>query len=157
MALMSEKVARTMVRDLGVLADEVESYPDEETLWKTAPGTRNSGGALANHLAGNLLHYVGARLGDTGYVRDRSAEFDDRELSREQLVARIRRAREVVDRVVASLDGDDLEARFPGPPTRMSGIETGAFLLHLLSHLAYHLGQVNYHRRILSSDDDGRG
>lgn len=152
MSQLSESVARTLVRDLGVLADEIEAYPDEETLWRTAPGTRNPGGTLANHVAGNLLHYVGGLLGDTGYVRDREAEFGDRDVPREQLLARVRRARDVVGQVIRDLNEEDLRARFPDPPTRMTGIETGAFLHHLVSHTAYHLGQVNYHRRIVGSD-----
>jgi len=155
--LLGESVARMLVRDLGVLVDEIEAYPDEETLWTTAPGTRNPGGALANHLAGNLLHYVGALLGETGYVRDRKSEFASREMPREQLLARIRRARDVVGQVIRELDEEELRAPYPDPPGRMAGIETGAFLLHLVSHLGYHLGQVNYHRRIVSEGAEEEG
>lgn len=151
--LLAESVARTLIRDLGTLADEIEAYEDDETLWTTAPGTRNSGGVLANHLTGNLLHYVGGLLGGSGYVRDRQGEFQARDLPRDQLLSRIERARAVVDQVVRSLSEADLEAPFPEPPTRMAGIRTGPFLLHLVSHFGYHLGQVNYHRRML----DGRG
>lgn len=150
---LAEAVARTVVRDLGTLADEVEAYSDDEALWTVAPGTKNSGGVLANHLTGNLLHYVGAQLGDTGYVRDRRGEFGARDLPRDQLLARIERTRAVVDEVLGSLTEADLEAPFPDPPSRMAGIRTGDFLLHLVSHLGYHLGQVNYHRRILEAGE----
>lgn len=153
MSRLADAVARTLDRDLGRLIREVEAYPDEESLWRPAPGIRNPGGVLANHLAGNLLHYVGAVLGDTGYLRDRNAEFERRGLPREQLLVRIERARVVVDEVVSELDGARLTDPYPDPPSSMPGIETGAFLVHLASHLAYHLGQVNYHRRILAPDE----
>jgi uncharacterized damage-inducible protein DinB len=155
--LLADAVARTLIRDLGTLADEIQAYPDDETLWTTAPGTRNSGGVLANHLTGNLLHYVGGLLGDTGYVRDRQEEFGARDLPREQLLSRIQRTRAVVDEVVRSLSEADLEAPFPDPPRRMDGIRTGPFLLHLVSHLGYHLGQVNYHRRMLEGREETAG
>lgn len=144
-----------MDRDLDRLVREVEAYPDEDSLWRPAPGIRNPGGVLANHVAGNLLHYVGAVLGGTGYLRDRSAEFERRDVPRPQLLARIGRARVVVDEVVSELGEKQLSEPFPDPPSSMSGIETGAFLVHLASHLAYHLGQVNYHRRILVPDASG--
>lgn len=146
---LARAVARTLARDLKTLIREVEAYPDDETLWTTAPGTRNAGGALANHVAGNLLHYVGGLLGETGYVRDREAEFDARDVPRDQLLSRLERAGAVVEEVLGSITEEELAAPFPDPPTRMAGIETGAFLLHLVSHLGYHLGQVNYHRRML--------
>jgi hypothetical protein len=36
----------------------------------------------------------------------------------------------------------------PGFPDRMT---TGYFLIHLHGHLTWHLGQINYHRRLTAS------
>lgn len=147
---LADAIARTLDRDLERLVRELDAYPDEESLWRSAPGIRNPGGVLANHLAGNLLHYVGAVLGNSGYVRNRAVEFERRDVPLSQLLVRIERARVVVDEVVPELDPAGLQEPFPEPPASMAGIETGRFLLHLVSHLAYHLGQVNYHRRLVA-------
>jgi len=127
----------------------VRAYPDEESLWLDAPGIANPGGTLALHLAGNLLHYVGALLGGSGYERDRDAEFSRRDVPRKEILDRIDDARRAVESVLPGLDREGLRRPFPQPPERMAGIETGAFLLHLVSHTGYHLGQIDYHRRIL--------
>jgi uncharacterized damage-inducible protein DinB len=39
-------------------------------------------------------------------------------------------------------------------PEQVGGVSstTGAFLAHFATHLAYHLGQVDYHRRIMSGE-----
>lgn len=147
---LGEHAAGTLARDLSRLAAEVRAYPDEGSLWVEAPGIANPGGTLVLHLTGNLLHYVGAVLGGSGYERDRDAEFGRRGVPRDDLLAGIREARGTVESVLPALEADRLRAPFPDPPRRMAGIETGAFLLHMVSHLAYHLGQVNYHRRILA-------
>lgn len=150
---MSERgshLARILSRDLERLAEEVRAYPDEEALWRAAPGITNPGGTLALHLAGNLLHYVGGLLGGSGYERDRDAEFSRRDVPREEILALVDEARRTVGSVVPGLAEDRMRAPFPEPPERMAGIETGAFLLHLVSHTGYHLGQVNYHRRLLA-------
>ena len=133
------------------MADEVRAYGSEEDLWAPLPGITNPGGVLANHVAGNLLHYVGAVLGQTGYLRDRDAEFHARELPKGQLLARLDRARTVVESVVPELDDEALDGPFPDPPPGMGPIEMDAFLGHLLSHLSWHLGQANYHRRIVEA------
>ena len=152
MSRRARALARILDRELERVARELEAYPDEESLWRSAPGIHNPGGVLANHVAGNLLHFVGAVLGGTGYVRNRAAEFEGRDVPRTQLLMRIERARVVVADVVSELDDARLEEPFPDPPSSMEDIRTGDFLLHLVSHLSYHLGQLNYHRRILASE-----
>lgn len=150
---LAEEIAAVLGRDLRRLEEEVRAYPDEDSLWRTVPGTEDPGGALANHVAGTLLHYVGAVLGDSGYVRDRRAEFESRDLPRNQLLARIDRARAVVEEVLSELDGADLARSFPETSPDASPVDTAAFLIRLTSHVAYHLGQVNYHRRHVADDE----
>ncbi|NIP60380.1 MAG: DinB superfamily protein, partial [Gemmatimonadetes bacterium] len=135
MSELGSHVAHILSRDLDRLAEEVRAYPDEEGLWLDAPGIPNPGGTLALHLAGNLLHYVGALLGASGYERDRDAEFFRRDVPRKEILDRIAEARQAVESVLPGLDGDELRRPFPQPPERMQGVETGAFLLHLISHL----------------------
>ena len=78
-------------RDLKALRKEIESYADEASIWKKAPGINNPADNVFLHLMGNLNTYIAAVYAKTGsYI-----------------------------------------------------------FIHLETHLAYHLGQINYHRRLL--------
>lgn len=151
-----ETIRHLLLRELRTVAREVDAYPNDELLWRIVAGIPNSGGTLALHIAGNLQHYVGAVLGGSGYVRDREAEFSTRDLSRAEVRAEVEAAAEAVDFTLANLTGEQAEARYP---ERVSGrnVRTADFLMHLSVHLGYHLGQLDYHRRLLHSDAEGVG
>jgi uncharacterized damage-inducible protein DinB len=149
-------VASILARDLAALRRELEAYPDERDLWATPPGVPNSAGTLALHLAGNLRHYVGAVLGGDGYVRDRDAEFARRDVPRAELAAGIAEAEAAVRRTLAALPDARLAEEFPQPVGERR-IVTADYLVHLAAHLAYHLGQVDYHRRLVTGDGRGVG
>jgi len=144
-----EAVRRILLRDLAALRREVEAYEREADLWVCPPGVTNPTGTLALHLAGNLRHFVGAQLGGTGFVRDREAEFGDRNVPRATLLAHIADAVEQVDRALSDLPETRLATTYP---LEVGGVRlpTGTFLLHLATHFAYHLGQVDYHRRLVT-------
>ena len=135
-------------RDLNKLRDEIAGYTDENDLWKTSDGISNSAGNLCLHLTGNLKHFFGAVIGGTGYVRDRDAEFANKNISRSEMQADIDATRNVVLSTLAGLTEEDLDKPYPievfGQP-----MTTGYFVTHLATHFNYHLGQINYHRRLL--------
>jgi uncharacterized damage-inducible protein DinB len=138
-----------LLRDLASFRKEIAAYPDDASLWALPPGISNSAGTLALHCAGNLQHFLGAVLAGSGYQRNRDAEFASRDLPREALVAELSRAASAVIRALEALP----ESRLREPyPLEFQGrqIETGRFLLHLATHLAYHLGQADYHRRLVT-------
>jgi hypothetical protein len=99
-----DDLSRVLVRDLRTLAAELDAYPDDASVWACPPGIHNSAGTLVLHLAGNLRHFVGARLGGTGYVRDRAAEFAARGLSRAELRALVDAAAVEVGAALAGVD-----------------------------------------------------
>ncbi|EAY31503.1 DinB family protein [Microscilla marina] len=136
-------------RDLDKLKEEILAYPHEQDIWKTADGISNSGGTLALHLIGNLNHFIGASLGNTGYVRDREAEFALRDVPRQKVIADIDEIKQIVGETLTNLPLARLTKAYP-LPWRDKEVSVDFMLIHLLSHLGYHLGQVNYHRRILS-------
>ncbi len=144
-------IRTVLARDLRAVAREVDAYHDDETLWRTAPGIPNSAGTLALHLAGNLEHFIGAVLGRTGYVRDREAEFATRDLTRAEVRRRIEAAAKSVDATLAQLAPEQWEGEYPVPVAGRK-LGTAGFLAHLATHLAYHLGQIDYHRRMLVPD-----
>lgn len=145
-----------LVRDLRAVRREVEAYPDEADLWRVPEGISNSAGNLALHVAGNLQAFVGAVLGGDRYLRDREAEFGRREVSREELVAEIDRTIEAVGAALEGLPEDRLEGRFPLELAGMR-VAVGDFLVHLAVHLGFHLGQIDYHRRLVTGRNETVG
>jgi hypothetical protein len=143
-------------RDLRCFIREVEAFPDDATLWRTVPGLRNSAGNLALHVAGNLRLLVGAVLGDTGYQRDREQELSQRAGSRADVAAALESAALEVETGLKALTAESLAAPFP---LAVGGLQpaTGRFLVHLASHLAFHLGQAGYLRRTLTGDVTSTG
>jgi len=140
-----------LARDLEALRKEIDAFPDDPSVWLTLPGVTNAAGTLALHVCGNLKHFVGAVLGHTGFVRDRDGEFNQRGLSRAQLGRDIAETVEVVRATLGRLPADALAAPYPATPNNLT-LPTGLFLLHLAAHLAFHLGQAGYLRRIATGD-----
>jgi uncharacterized damage-inducible protein DinB len=146
--MLSETLIILYSRELNSLAKEISAYENEGDIWKTVDGIANSAGNLCLHLVGNLDHFVGATLGDTGYARDREAEFSTKYLPREELLNRIEATTETIKKVLSGISDEDHLKEFP-LETPMGVVKTGQMLIHLQGHLNYHLGQINYHRRLL--------
>ena len=143
-------------RELDDLAKELDLCPDESQIWATVPGVNNSVGTITLHLCGNLQHFIGARLGGAGYVRNREHEFAARGASRADLNAEIVRARDAVVSTLATLPESRLAEVCLFIPNGMR-LPTGLFLLHLATHLSYHLGQAGYLRRVLTGEATSSG
>lgn len=153
---LTDNLALLITRELDSLAREVEQFPDDEQLWRVAPGVTNSAGNLALHVAGNLQHFVGAALGQTGYQRDRDREFSASSGTRAEVLAELRAAASAVIDTLARLDAHALERPMPGAPAGLV-IRTDLFLMHLASHAAFHLGQAGYLRRIVTGSQTSSG
>ncbi len=136
-------------RDLERLKNEVEAYSQESRLWLKAHQIPNAAGNLCLHLCGNLNAFIGAELGKTGYLRHRELEFSRSDVPRQELIEQITATAAMVNTVLTSLPASLVNEPFPAPVTGTP--TTGAFLTHLAVHLGYHLGQVNYHRRLLDN------
>lgn len=143
-------MAKLFDRDIARLEQEIFLYSDEESLWKVSGSIINPTGNLCLHLCGNLQHYIGHILGNSDYKRDRDNEFSSKDIPKEKLIGEIRNTRSVVGETLGKLDPELLPREYPvmvfdHPMTTLH------FLIHLESHLNYHLGQLNYHRRLLHS------
>ncbi|REC80496.1 DinB superfamily protein [Chryseobacterium elymi] len=135
-------------RDLNKLRVEIESYQNEKAVWKTDKNIANSAGNLCLHLVGNLNNYIGAELGKTGYIRNRELEFSLKDTSKAELIEKVTATTAMVNDVLSKLTAEDLEKEYPLVVFEDT-MTTGYFLIHLITHLDYHLGQINYHRRLL--------
>lgn len=135
-------------KELDTLKSEIAAYPSDEQLWKVQDGISNSGGNLCLHLTGNLQHFIGATLGESGFIRNREAEFKLKNIPRQKLLEEIDNARQAVTDTLEQVSKKELESEYPiqvlGEP-----MSTQFFLIYLLKHLSYHIGQINYHRRLV--------
>ena len=135
-------------RDLNLLKVEIESYKTYTKMWEIKSGIKNSAGNLSLHLTGNLNHFIGHGLLNNGYKRDRAFEFSCDYMKKEELLQQINDVITIVDDGLSQLSEDRLKADYPIQVWDKK-VSTLFFLMHLHSHLTYHLGQINYHRRIL--------
>ena len=146
--MLTHDLAKLFERDILKLKTEISSYTDESKLWITTEGISNSAGNLCLHLLGNLQHYIGGNLENSGYVRNRPEEFSHKNIPVAEMIAAIERVAILIPQTIQSLTDETLESDYPEKVFDHS-MTTGYFLLHLLAHLDYHLGQINYHRRSL--------
>lgn len=135
-------------RDLEKLRHEIETYGNEDAIWKLDGEIPNSAGNLCLHLVGNLKAFIGAELGGSGYVRHRELEFSTNGTPRSELLQMIDETIAVVDSSLDKITPEQLEEDYP-KVVFADKMTTGWFLIHLATHLNYHLGQINYHRRLL--------
>jgi hypothetical protein len=135
-------------RDLDKIITEISLFENENDIWKIKEGILNSAGNLALHLIGNLNHFIGTTLGNTGYVRNRDEEFSLKDIPRETLIADINDLKETVKNTLSKLSSSDLQNDFP-IKIRDEVFSTQNMLVFLLAHLNYHLGQINYLRRMM--------
>lgn len=145
-----KELAALFERDLNKLKQEIKSYSSEADAWKTKEGISNSGGNLALHLVGNLKHFVGKTLGGIAYERNREKEFSDKDIPSETLLRMIDETLLAVKETLAKIEEKDLLLTYP-VKVFADDMSTGQFLYHLYGHLNYHLGQVNYHRRLINA------
>lgn len=141
-------------RELDRFAGEISSYANEADIWTTLGSQKNSPATLALHIVGNLMSYIGAELGDSGYIRDREREFSEKNISRPEILAKINECKNIIASVLEELEDRKMSEPYPGQlAPYLKGFTTQAFLMHLLWHLGWHLGQVYYHRLGISDQE----
>ena len=147
--MIIESLKSLFNRDLNKLKLEIESYQDETLIWAIDKNISNSAGNLCLHLIGNINNFIGAEIGKTGYIRNRELEFSLKNIPKSELIQKIENTILVVNNTLNALTEADLEKIYPKIVFEKE-MTTGFFFIHLSTHLAYHLGQINYHRRLLS-------
>lgn len=143
-----ETLIRLLERDLDKLVVELKAYRDERSIWMVRGEINNTAGNLCLHLCGNLQHYIGVGLAKTEYKRDREREFSDKNIPRTELLKLVDVTKETVLKALRNFDASLLETEYPLPVFDYQMTHT-YFLVHLAGHLNYHLGQINYHRRLI--------
>lgn len=148
----NETISTILVRDLNKVITELNSFQNEQNMWVLDGQINNTAGNLALHISGAVEHFIGAVLGKTGYVRVRDAEFSLKDISREEVLSKVRDAARTATIVLPLIKEEQLHQDFP---EKVGGqtLSVGFFLTHLVSHVNYHLGQINYHRRLIEKYD----
>ncbi|HMV26214.1 MAG TPA: DinB family protein [bacterium] len=146
--MIIETLSEFFERDLLKLKEEIASYSNETAIWKIEGDIRNTAGNLALHLVGNINHFIGAVLGKTGYIREREREFSDSDVPRIKLIQDIDTTIAMAKTTFSRMDDSVLYQNYPIEKHGKT-VTVEHMLLHLLAHLNYHLGQVNYHRRLI--------
>ena len=149
--MLASELSALYARDLTRLIQELNAFPDTASLWKTAPGVSNAAGTLALHLEGGLRHFIGFRIGKIEYKRDRPLEFSARGVEKAALIARLEAVKASIPAVIAALSDAELDAIDPSNGTDKP-MTTRQWLIHLYGHLGYHLGQVDYLRRVVTGN-----
>jgi uncharacterized damage-inducible protein DinB len=145
---MVQTTREIIEKNLHKLRDEINAYHDEKKLWYREGSIANPAGNLCLHLVGNLKTYIGVALGGSDYIRNRELEFSLSGLPKSELIAQVEGTIKVVNSTLRNLPDEKLALPFPMKVFEAE-TTTGYMLVHLAAHLTYHLGQINYHRRLL--------
>lgn len=143
------EIADLFSRDIDRLISELNGYSEDPKLAVVDKEISNSAGNLALHLIGNLNHFIGAILGGNGYIRDREAEFGRKGLQKQELITGLQEVKKIIAQQIPNVSEIKLEEPFPVVLSNQAQMSVRQFLIHLYGHLNYHLGQINYHRRLL--------
>ncbi|WP_431213056.1 DUF1572 family protein [Puia sp. P3] len=146
--MLNQVLANLYEKDLRKLIEEVNLFQNEENLWKILGTVKNSSGNLTLHIVGGLNHFFGAIISRNGYVRNRDLEFSEKGVARKDLVARLEAAIPMVRAAIGAVPTEQMDAPYPIPFDDANN-SNSYVIIRLLAHLDYHLGQVNYLRRIL--------
>lgn len=148
--MITDSLITLFRRDLLKLKQEISQYTKEDNIWRVDGAILNSAGNLTLHLIGNLNTYIGSEFGHTGYIRNRPAEFALKNISRKELTDKLEHTIKMLEDVLPQITIEQLLRAYPHE-TAEGSVSTEYFLMHLATHLNYHLGQVNYHRRLLDA------
>ena len=145
--MLNQELKDIFIRDLEALKKEIRAYQNESKIWHSDENISNSAGNLCLHLIGNLKAFIGAQIGKTGYIRQREREFSAKNIAKLELLNELDETIIIVSEALDTLSASDLDTLYPIEVFKKP-MTTRFFLIHLSSHLSYHLGQINYHRRV---------
>lgn len=148
--MIAETLSEVYLRGIEQLKAELSLYKNEADLWLVKGDVKNSTGTLTLHLCGNLKHFIGAVLGKSGFIRERDKEFSDRNISREKLLAELNSVSEMLSKTLPTLSDEAVLKVYPADFSPGKTVTTLYVLARLISHFDYHLGQINYHRRLIT-------
>ena len=125
------------------LAEAAVSQVSDEDLNKTLADSGNSISTLMRHMSGNLksryTDFLVSGIDGEKPWRKREEEFEEVQLSRDELFETWREANSLLERVLSKLSNEDFPQR-----VKIRGVElrVDAALHRSLAHYTYHVGQI---------------
>jgi uncharacterized damage-inducible protein DinB len=144
---LNDTVAAGLAAYYEQLAQGLHKWVDplsSEQFWRNPYPYGNSVGHLVLHLTGNLNYYIGARVAETGYVRDRDREFSEtRRQPKDQVLEAFDRA---IAMVVASVRKQTVEDWGKSYTAEREPEAKNRFMIFVrcAGHAYHHVGQIIY-------------
>ena len=128
---------------------DFEGIPEARMWERPVPGQVSAANQVL-HLTGNLRHFFGHQLGGSDYRRERDKEFEDRSgPGRGEILEAFDAACAETVEVLGSLDPGRLTD--PAPPGPFpDDPPVHRLIVHLITHLTYHAGQIRSLYRMLA-------
>lgn len=147
MSELSHAISDAFASEYRMRAVELHKWVDplsEDQFWRNPFSYGNSVGHLVLHLTGNLSYYIGARIAETGYVRNRDLEFSEsRRPSKAEVLGRFDAT---IAMVIATIERQS-EADWTTPYSAEREPEAKnrfTAVFRCAVHFYHHVGQINY-------------
>lgn len=130
--------------------DAVAPLTDDQINWRH-PTLSNTIGILLRHIAGSERHWIAEVVGGRPIERVRDAEFEHEDLEKGPLLDGLHDALGLVKDVLEQTTTADIRQTIQGEWRRRPHTYTkGWALLHSVQHTAYHLGQIQLFRKMVT-------
>src|SRR5882757_7880279 len=152
MADLAEVITADLAAYYEMVRESVHKWADDltnEQLWRKPYPYGNSVGHLILHVTGNLNYYIGARVAETGYVRDRDREFSDQQPpSKEEALGAFDRTIAMVVATIQKQTASDWGKAYTADREPEAAKRFQIFV-RSVGHAYHHVGQIVYLSREL--------
>ena len=155
MADLSTTISSDLASYYEFVAAQVHKWVDpltQEQFWRNPYSYGNSAGHLILHLTGNLNYYIGARVAETGYIRNRDQEFSESgKLEKQQVLEAFDKTITMVVATIRKQESADwlrpyTAEREPGASERFM------IFLRCAGHAYHHVGQIIFLSKELAKE-----
>jgi len=150
---LSETIATDLADYYEMVRAQTHRWVDllsEEQIWHAPFAHGNTVGHLLLHMTGNLNYYIGARVAETGYLRDRNREFTEKERkSKQELLRAFDDAIAMVQETLRKQTGQDWLCSYSAE-LEPDAKERFSIFLRCAGHAYHHVGQLVYLSRELA-------
>jgi len=150
---LSDTVVTGLATYYEYVAAHLHTWADplsNEQFWRKPYPYGNSVGHLVLHLTGNLNYYIGARVAETGYVRDRDREFTDKQPpSKEEALRAFDRTIAMVVATIQKQTASDWGKAYTAD-REPEAVNRFQIFVRSVGHAYHHVGQIVYLSRELA-------
>lgn len=139
------------------IAEHVHKWVDpltQEQFWHNPFSYGNSVGHLVLHMTGNLNYYIGARVAETGYIRDRDREFTETEKrDKTKVMHAFDQTIAMVAATIKKQKSEDWMAAYSAE-REPEAEERFMIFLRCAGHAYHHVGQLTFLSKELTRKSD---